>query len=134
MEYRQLGRSGLKISTITMGTMTIGGGGKFAQVGDVGVADASRHVDLCLDAGYDGGRCLEAFDILEAYATDHGDLDMVFGSDEGLVAAAAGTGGPGWLSRARGWGWQRLRGYPSLRERRAALQDYLRLHERWRTA
>ncbi|ABR60788.1 aldo/keto reductase [Sinorhizobium medicae] len=51
MEYRQLGRSGLKISTITMGTMTIGGGGKFAQVGDVGVADASRHVDLCLDAG-----------------------------------------------------------------------------------
>ncbi|PJR09328.1 aldo/keto reductase [Sinorhizobium meliloti] len=51
MEYRRLGRSGLKISTITMGTMTIGGGGKFAQVGDVGVADARRYVDLCLDAG-----------------------------------------------------------------------------------
>ena len=33
MEYRTLGRSGLKVSTITMGTMTIGGKGKFAQVG-----------------------------------------------------------------------------------------------------
>jgi aryl-alcohol dehydrogenase-like predicted oxidoreductase len=51
MEYRLLGRSGLKISTITMGTMTIGGGGKFAEVGNVGVEDARRHVDLCLDAG-----------------------------------------------------------------------------------
>jgi len=51
MEYRLLGRSGLKISTITMGTMTIGGGGKFAEVGNVGVADARRYVDLCLDAG-----------------------------------------------------------------------------------
>ncbi|ASY63534.1 Oxidoreductase [Sinorhizobium sojae CCBAU 05684] len=51
MEYRLLGRSGLKVSTITMGTMTIGGGGKFAQVGNVGVEDARRYVDLCLDAG-----------------------------------------------------------------------------------
>ncbi len=51
MEYRLLGRSGLKISTITMGTMTIGGGGKFAQVGNVGVEEARRYVDLCLDAG-----------------------------------------------------------------------------------
>jgi aryl-alcohol dehydrogenase-like predicted oxidoreductase len=68
MEYRRLGHSGLKISTITMGTMTIGGGGKFAQVGDVGVADARRYVDLCLDAGvnlidtadiYSAGACEE---------------------------------------------------------------------------
>ncbi|AFL52919.1 aryl-alcohol dehydrogenase-like predicted oxidoreductase [Sinorhizobium fredii] len=51
MEYRQLGRSGLKISTITMGTMTIGGGGNFAKVGNVGVEEARRYVDLCLDAG-----------------------------------------------------------------------------------
>jgi aryl-alcohol dehydrogenase-like predicted oxidoreductase len=51
MEYRLLGRSGLKISTVTMGTMTIGGGGKFAQVGSVGVDEARRYVDLCLDAG-----------------------------------------------------------------------------------
>ncbi|WP_331371481.1 aldo/keto reductase [Sinorhizobium chiapasense] len=51
MEYRLLGRSGLKVSTITMGTMTIGGEGKFAQVGSVGLDEARRYVDLCLDAG-----------------------------------------------------------------------------------
>lgn len=28
MEYRQLGRSGLRVSTITMGTMTLGGRGR----------------------------------------------------------------------------------------------------------
>lgn len=51
MEYRQLGRSGLKISTITMGTMTFGGVGWAQTVGDLGVSDACRLVDLCLDAG-----------------------------------------------------------------------------------
>ena len=33
MEYRQLGRSGLKVSVLTMGTMTMGGKGVFAAVG-----------------------------------------------------------------------------------------------------
>ncbi len=51
MDYRRLGRSGLKISALTMGTMTIGGKGNFAKVGDVGLDDAKRYVDLCLDAG-----------------------------------------------------------------------------------
>ncbi|MBN6034557.1 aldo/keto reductase [Amycolatopsis sp. 195334CR] len=51
MEYRQLGRSGLRVSALTMGTMTFGGGGVFANVGDTGVDDARRQVDLCLDAG-----------------------------------------------------------------------------------
>jgi aryl-alcohol dehydrogenase-like predicted oxidoreductase len=36
MEYRQLGRSGLKVSTITLGTITMGGKVKFARVGEVG--------------------------------------------------------------------------------------------------
>ena len=30
MEYRNLGRSGLKVSVLTMGTMTFGGAGNFA--------------------------------------------------------------------------------------------------------
>ena len=30
MEYRQLGNSGLKISALTMGTMTFGGKGRWA--------------------------------------------------------------------------------------------------------
>ena len=51
MEYRLLGRSGLKISTITMGTMTIGGKAAFSKVGNVGLDDARRYVDMCLDAG-----------------------------------------------------------------------------------
>jgi aryl-alcohol dehydrogenase-like predicted oxidoreductase len=37
MEYRQLGRSGLRISTLTMGTMTFGGKGWAKTVGDLGV-------------------------------------------------------------------------------------------------
>jgi aryl-alcohol dehydrogenase-like predicted oxidoreductase len=51
MEYRQLGRSGLRVSTLTLGTMTFGGGGKFANVGSTDVDGASRQVDMCLDAG-----------------------------------------------------------------------------------
>ena len=33
MEYRLLGRSGLKISALTLGTMTFGGEGFFAKAG-----------------------------------------------------------------------------------------------------
>ena len=51
MEYRLLGRSGLKVSTITMGTMTFGGVGWAKTVGDLGVTEAKRLVDICLDAG-----------------------------------------------------------------------------------
>ncbi len=51
MEYRQLGNSGLKISTLTMGTMTMGGAGGFSKVGNVGLADARRMIDIVLDAG-----------------------------------------------------------------------------------
>jgi aryl-alcohol dehydrogenase-like predicted oxidoreductase len=51
MEYRQLGHSGLKVSVLAMGTMTMGGKGVFAKVGDVSLADAKRQVDLCIDAG-----------------------------------------------------------------------------------
>ena len=51
MEYRQLGRSGLKVSALTLGTMTFGGKGRFAFVGRTNAADASRMVDMALDAG-----------------------------------------------------------------------------------
>ena len=51
MEYRLLGRSGLKVSTITLGTMTMGGSGQFAKVGNVGLDEARRQIDLCLDHG-----------------------------------------------------------------------------------
>ena len=51
MEYRQLGRSGLMVSTLTLGTMTMGGRGNFAKVGEVGLEEARRQIDMCLDAG-----------------------------------------------------------------------------------
>lgn len=51
MEYRQLGRSGIKVSTITLGTMTFGGSGKFAQVGDVDVPLARKIIDYCIEQG-----------------------------------------------------------------------------------
>jgi aryl-alcohol dehydrogenase-like predicted oxidoreductase len=51
MEYRALGTSGLRISVLTMGTMTFGGSGPFANVGTTGVDEARRQVDMCLEAG-----------------------------------------------------------------------------------
>jgi aryl-alcohol dehydrogenase-like predicted oxidoreductase len=51
MEYRQLGRSGLRISALTLGTMTFGGRGDFQAVGTTDVDGALRQVDTCLDAG-----------------------------------------------------------------------------------
>ena len=51
MEYRTLGRSGLKVSVLTMGTFTFGGAGPFAMVGQQGVAEARKLVDLCIDNG-----------------------------------------------------------------------------------
>jgi aryl-alcohol dehydrogenase-like predicted oxidoreductase len=51
VEYRTLGRSGLRVSVLTMGTMTFGGAGGFAKVGSTDVDEARRQVDMCLDAG-----------------------------------------------------------------------------------
>ena len=51
MEYRQLGTSGLRVSALTLGTMTFGGRENFSAVGATDVEGARRQVDLCLDAG-----------------------------------------------------------------------------------
>jgi aryl-alcohol dehydrogenase-like predicted oxidoreductase len=51
MEYRQLGQSGLRVSVLTLGTMTFGGRGGFQAVGATDVDGARRQVDMCLDAG-----------------------------------------------------------------------------------
>ncbi len=51
MEYRQLGRSGLRVSALALGTMTFGGASKFRDVGGSDVAEAQRMLDVCLDAG-----------------------------------------------------------------------------------
>jgi len=51
MEYRQLGHSGLRISRLTMGTMTFGGRGEFAGVGATDVDGARRQIEMAIDAG-----------------------------------------------------------------------------------
>lgn len=51
MDYRQLGRSGLKLSTLTLGTMTFGGQGAFAKTGNTDMKGAQRLIDMSLDAG-----------------------------------------------------------------------------------
>ena len=51
MEYRPLGRSGLMVSVLTMGTMTFGGKGAFGKVGSTDVAGARRQIDMCVEAG-----------------------------------------------------------------------------------
>ena len=68
MEYRQLGRSGLRVSSMALGTMTFGGAGSFSRVGTTDVDEARRIVDRCCEAGvnlidtadvYSGGRSEE---------------------------------------------------------------------------
>jgi aryl-alcohol dehydrogenase-like predicted oxidoreductase len=51
MEYRQLGRSGLRVSTITLGTMGFGGTGWATPVGQIDVDGARRQIDLARAAG-----------------------------------------------------------------------------------
>jgi aryl-alcohol dehydrogenase-like predicted oxidoreductase len=52
MEYRLLGKSGLKVPALSFGTGTFGGGGEFFKAfGSVDVAEAKRLVDICLEAG-----------------------------------------------------------------------------------
>ena len=52
MEYRQLGGSGFKVPVLSLGTGTFGGGGElFKAWGASDVAEATRLVDICLDAG-----------------------------------------------------------------------------------
>ena len=48
MQYRSLGRSGLKVSVMTMGTMTFGGS---ERIGATDQQNADRQIDLCLDHG-----------------------------------------------------------------------------------
>jgi aryl-alcohol dehydrogenase-like predicted oxidoreductase len=62
MEYRQLGRSGLKVPVLSFGTGTFGGGGVFEAFGTTGVEEATRLVSICLEAG------LTMFDSADVYS------------------------------------------------------------------
>lgn len=95
MEYRQLGRSGLKVPVLSLGTGTFGGTTDFFKPwGNTGVVEATRLVDLCLDAG------VNFFDTADIY--DAGLAEEILGQaikgrrDDLLIATKAtftmGTG------------------------------------------
>src|SRR5471032_2982141 len=63
MEYRQLGASGFKVPVLSLGTGTFGGSNEFFKAwGASDVAEATRLVDICLDAG------LTMFDSADIYS------------------------------------------------------------------
>ena len=51
MDYRQLGGSGLRVSSLALGTMGFGGRGVFRDVGELDVDAARRQIDMAIDAG-----------------------------------------------------------------------------------
>jgi aryl-alcohol dehydrogenase-like predicted oxidoreductase len=89
MEYRALGRSGLKVSALSFGAGTFGGSGPlFGAWGTAGKTEARRIVDLCLDAG------ITLFDTADVYS--NGASEEVLGAaikgrrDKLLISTKAG--------------------------------------------
>ena len=63
MEQRQLGGSGFMVPALTLGTGTFGGGNEFFKAwGASDVAEATRLVDICLEAG------VSMFDSADGYS------------------------------------------------------------------
>ncbi len=63
MEYRILGASGLKVSALSFGAGTFGGGTEFFKAwGSTGVEEAKRLIGICLDAG------INLFDTADVYS------------------------------------------------------------------
>jgi len=51
MRYRLLGRSGLLVSEICLGTMTYGGKGRWQPIGQLGIAEVEGQIKAAVDAG-----------------------------------------------------------------------------------
>jgi aryl-alcohol dehydrogenase-like predicted oxidoreductase len=87
MEYRQLGRSGLRVSTITLGTMGFGGTGWASPVGQIDVEGARKQIGLARDAG------VNLIDTADVYSGGMSEeiLGKALGSDrdEVLIATKA---------------------------------------------
>ncbi len=63
MEYRSLGRSGLKVSVLSFGAGTFGGAGPlFSAWGTTDVSEARRLIDICVEAG------VNLFDTADVYS------------------------------------------------------------------
>ena len=88
MEYRALGNSGLMVSPLTLGTMTFGGGGVFAEVGETQVDEARELIAQSRDAG------VNLFDTADVYSA--GASERILGEalgdaiDDVLIATKVG--------------------------------------------
>jgi len=84
-------------------------------------------LDLALAAGYDGDKCLEAHEVLEKYMMSIRGGEIFVAGPE---AAGRQTDDPfeAWKAQAEVWLWERMTGYPAVRERRIALSDRLAQH------
>jgi aryl-alcohol dehydrogenase-like predicted oxidoreductase len=89
MEYRQLGGSGLKVPMLSFGTATFGGGNDFFKAwGSTQVDEATRMVNLCLDAG------VNLFDTADAYSGGISEKILgkaIEGKREDLLLSTKGT-------------------------------------------
>ncbi|AXK61414.1 aldo/keto reductase [Burkholderia sp. IDO3] len=105
MEYRTLGRSGLKVPVLSFGAGTFGGAGPlFGAWGNTGVYEARRLIDICLEAG------VNLFDTADVYsdgaservlgAAIHGRRDRVLISTKTGLPTGDGPNDAG-TSRAR---------------------------------
>ena len=66
MDVRRLGDSGFKVPVLSFGTGTFGGGNEFFNAwGATDVKEATRLVDICLDAG------VNMFDTADVYSGGH---------------------------------------------------------------
>ena len=89
MEYRQLGASGLQVPVLSFGTATFGGGSDFFKAwGSTGVEEATRMVNLCLDAG------LNLFDTADTYSQGLAEEILgkaIAGQRDNLLLSSKGT-------------------------------------------
>ncbi|GAB4074749.1 aldo/keto reductase [Barrientosiimonas marina] len=88
MDYIYLGTSGLRVPKYILGTLPFSGTNGFEAMGDVDVKEATKMVDMSLDAG------INMFDTANLYS--HGDAEKVLGSaikdrrDEVLLTSKTG--------------------------------------------
>jgi aryl-alcohol dehydrogenase-like predicted oxidoreductase len=85
MEYRQLGRSGLRVSALTLGTMTFGGAGGFRAVGATDVDGARRQLHMCLDAGVN---LIDTADVYSGGLAEEITGEVIKGRRDGLLLSS----------------------------------------------
>src|SRR6202042_3797289 len=114
MEFRQLGRSGLRISTLTLGTMTFVGGGGNSPLASTDLDGAKRQIGMALDAGVN---LIDTADIYSAGVSEEIVGQAIKGKRDDLLlsskvrmktgrttrACPGTTSSPAWRPACGGW-------------------------------